>query len=112
MKKMTIKEFADFSLAKSGSSHAVFLYDSSNQNRNKCADFDFTLLFDQVEYSLAPNRLVFLNSDHSARLQISRVKNILVHDRRPGIGTIVEVICGSKKKERDSQETFRFIIEK
>lgn len=104
MVKMSISDFVNFCLARDDP--MVYRYATVNQKDNN--DYiKAVAVFNKLDYSLSPNRLVFSNKEDS--LCMSRVNYIGVHDKKPGIGTIADVVCGSKSS--GDQKTFKMILE-
>lgn len=89
MRFLSLSEFAEFCACRGRS---CYIYSTQNQPDAEHDMLRFTMRFNSIIINLKPDRICFKNDCDS--LNIEQVKDVVVYDDRPCIGTIFKVRAG------------------
>lgn len=89
MRVLSLSEFAEFCMRRGCS---CYIYSTQNQPAAEHDMLRCTLRFHSIIINLKPDRICFRNDYDS--LNIEQVKDVVVYDERPCIGTIFKVRAG------------------
>lgn len=89
MESMSVAEFRDFC---SDVGYNDYIYDTDNQSKYDIVDmFSASLRFPTIHFSVNPSTIVLSNGN--SKMVFDHVTNVVVHERKPCIGTCFEIIC-------------------